>query len=235
MCRSMVLPAALLAAATPAAAGPISTDIWDISQGVVVTAQSGVVPTSSARNLLGAAEGTVEAGNVLFRDDRPAGFVHFVEWRTPVPVLVTGFNLFAIHDGAPFDANERGFRRFTLLARDPATGDFGSVFEFFPTNPYTQAGPDFLLVAAALAPLTAQEFRAEFEQFGDRTPPARGPRVIELDGFGSVAPGTAAVPEPATALLLATGAGVAGAYARGRARGRRPAGDGGTGSPDPRA
>ncbi len=59
--------------------------------------------------------------------------------------------------------------------------------------------------------MTSQIFRAEFIQRGDANPSARGPRVLELDGFGSV------VPEPGAVALLALGA--AGLLAIARRRG----------------
>jgi hypothetical protein len=46
-----------------------------------------------ARDIFGGAfaQSSNEVGNVLFSDNTPAGFVHFVEWRTAAPVTVTAF------------------------------------------------------------------------------------------------------------------------------------------------
>jgi hypothetical protein len=179
---------------------PTTNDLWDINQGSFVTAHSGTTSLSSPANMFGGVSPmSAEPFNTLFRDDQLAGFVHFVEWGTPTPVLVESFNLFATHDGPPFDANQRGFRRFTLFAKDPETGIFEQVFEFFPTNPYTIIGPEGLLISTTISPVIAHEFRAEFEQFGDAIPSARGPRVRELDGFG------VAIPEPSSLTLFGLG------------------------------
>ena len=76
---------------------PSTNDLWDISQGSVVTGTSGVhVPYSDIRDMFGGTFSPVEPGVTVFDDGRPAGFVHYVEWRTPTPVTVNAFNLFAV-------------------------------------------------------------------------------------------------------------------------------------------
>jgi hypothetical protein len=181
-----------------------NADLWDVSQGSVVTANSpvrdnGPADRSSPRDMFGATEGSVESGNTLFGNQQLAGFVHFVEWQTPTPIRLDSFKLYAIHDGAPSDANQRGFSRFNLLARNPTTQDFELIYTFQPTNPYTVIGPNFLLVDTSVTPMIAQDFRAEFVQFGDSSPTQRGPRVVELDGFG-------VVPAPGALLVALMGA-----------------------------
>jgi PEP-CTERM motif len=171
------------------------SDLWDLSRGSVVTADSGVFSDFPVGNMFGGTGGSGNWDYTIFDDSHLAGFVHYVEWRTPAPVRLSSFNLYANHDGPPFDANERGFSRFTLMARNPATLQFEPLYTYVPTNPYQFIGPDFLLVSAVVPPIVAQEFRAEFVQYGDRTPTARGPRIDELDGFGTV------VPEPSAFAL----------------------------------
>lgn len=101
-------------------------------------------------------------------------------------MVITNINLVARHDGDGRDANERGFRRFTLYVWN--TGAWHNVYEYYPTNPYG-GGPNYPELVALelnvnLTNTIGQKFRAEFEQYGDRTKNARGPRIVELDGYG---------------------------------------------------
>jgi len=188
-------------AVASAAQGQTTNDLWDVSRGNIVTAHSGVLDippnfTSSINNMFGARRGTVEIGNTIFSDDHSTGFTHFVEWRTPSPIVLNGFRLYAAHDGDA-DANRRGFRTFNLFA-DSGAG-FQQIYTYTPTNPYNPNGGanrNVLALTAGVTPVTAKNFRAEFVQFGDVTPFTRGPRVLELDAIG------VAVPEPGTLALF---------------------------------
>ena len=63
---------------------PSTNDLWDISQGSVVTGTSGAdVPYSDIRDMFGGQFSEVDPGTTLFADGRPPGFVHYVEWQTP--------------------------------------------------------------------------------------------------------------------------------------------------------
>ena len=160
-------------------------DLWDLSNGTVVTSSSPTYPQASIENTFGATLGTLESEETpettIFADGQPAGTVHFIEWETPGEVTLGQFNLYANHDAAPFDANERGFTRFVLYAENPATQQFEQIFELEPTNPYSYLEPNsFLLATSTLdEPVRARRFRAEFTQWGD----LNGPRLFELDGF----------------------------------------------------
>ncbi len=185
--RMAILSATVLLAASGLASRAVAgsvMDLWDTSRGTIVTAHSEDLSSFPVENMFGASLGGYDYA--IFGDRELAGFVHFVQWRTPKPIRLTGFYLYANHDGPPYDANERGFSRFTLLAQNPVTLNFEPLFSYYPSNPYTYIGSSFLLVSAAVTPTVAQNFRAEFVQFGDRTPSARGPRVAELDGYGSI-------------------------------------------------
>jgi len=166
---------------------PSNADLWDVTQGSIVTSTSGVQRRTggAVRDMFGAMENAVpiERGSTVFKDGQLKGFVHFVEWQTPHPVTIDRVDLYAHHDGPGFDANERGFSRFTLLARDLGTGVFDARLEFSPDNPYDHIGISSLLMSEEIPPVTARQFRAEFVQFGDRSPGQRGPRIVELDGF----------------------------------------------------
>jgi hypothetical protein len=185
-----------------ALAQPVSTDLWDVSGGTVITNNSPVLNagglTSDIRNLLGGTGGNVETTSTIFQSFTPPGTVHFVEWRTPSPIVLTSFKLFANGDG-PANGNHREFDRFTLFTKNLNSGMFEQLFNLTPTHPYTFAVPgQQLLVSTNVPPTLAQEFRAEFLQFGDATFTS-GPRIRELDGFGTVAP------EPSTLALLGIG------------------------------
>ncbi len=152
-------------------------DVWDVSQGTIVTTNSGTVAVSSPNDLLGARESTVEPGSTIFRDDQSAGFVHFVEWRTPAPVTINAFTLYANDDGA--QTGDRGFSEFHLLVRNPSTLLFEQIYSFSPAaNPYPDGE---VVVRAVVTPVVAQDFRAEFVQAAGTGTPARGPRIREID------------------------------------------------------
>jgi hypothetical protein len=118
----------------------------------------------------------------IFTDNRPAGFVHYIEWRTTNAVAVRSFHLHAQGDGADVD-NGREFDRFTLKTKSPGSSSFDrvlytSTFQHpFRFKDYSQR----LLVAANVPSVVASEFRAEFTDRGNRF--WSGPRIIELDGF----------------------------------------------------
>ena len=184
-----------------------SDDLWDVRRGTTVTASSPVLNGSNIRNMFGDAQGWIEAGigydATLFSDNYYAGYTHYVEWQTIAPVTIRSFNLVANHDGDTiYNANQRGFSKFALFAK--LGSDWEELYEYYPTNPYggganyTHWG--FLELYAIVPETTAQNFRAEFVQYGDSIPSAMGPRIQELDGYATV------IPEPATLLLLGLGA-----------------------------
>lgn len=122
-----------------------------------------------------------------FSDNQTNGFTHFVEWSTPSPIELKQIRLFAAGDGSFFN-NEREFDRFNLLAK---TGtNYETVLTFTPTHPYSFVdASNQLMLDTNFAAVTASDFRAEFMQY-DGHRGFDGPRVIELDGFGTVLPST---------------------------------------------
>ena len=154
-----------------------TNDLWDVSGGTIITTNSGA-GSSALENIFGGTLSSPEPGTAFFRDDRSAGFVHFVEWKTPGLVKLTGFQLKAVDDGAS-SGGRRGFSEFRLYARDPLTQTFQLISSYTPTNPYPLGDVDLV---RNVTPLVAQEFRAEFVQFFAGSFP--GPRIVELDGFG---------------------------------------------------
>jgi hypothetical protein len=176
----------LLVAASQAVPPVASDDLWDITQGAVVTDNSPVQSGghySDITNMFGECEGYPEACNTLFQDGQPAGTLHWVEWQTPEPVTLQSFHLLAYHDGPPRDANARGFSQFNLYYHDG--NDWVELYEYFPSNPYGMgSNGNVLALCDNVSETNAQHFRAEFVQYGNY-PAADAPRIVELDGFST--------------------------------------------------
>jgi hypothetical protein len=159
-------------------------DLWDISQGAVVTGASGVYGGFDARDVFGGAFGWVEYGHCVFADGQPPSFVHYVEWQTPNPVMVGGLALFALGDG-PAINNQREFEQFVLKAKSsPSAPDYDlTVFTYTAVHPYDFVSPtNKMLIFTNFTPVTASFFRAEFIQHNAATG-YEGPRIYELDGY----------------------------------------------------
>jgi len=164
-----------------------TNDLWDINSGAVVTRHSGEASPYHIENAFGGRLATVPGAQIydhIFTDGRPAGFVHFVEWRTPAPVILRSFHLHSQGDGPAVD-NGREFETFRLFAKTAgANSPFTLLYEFTPSHPFQFVNfAQRLILAANVGPLLAQEFRAEFVDRGNRF--WSGPRVMELDGFSS--------------------------------------------------
>ena len=182
---------------------PDADDLWNINQGAVVTDSSPLIGGSDIGDMFGGEAGSVESGKTLFADDLAVGTVHYVEWQTPAPVTISNFRLFANADG---DTGDRSFKRFSLFARDLVTGNFKSISEFSSADPYTdtpcnQTPSGFLEVSINTPVTTAQEFRAEFEQFAPASG-ASGPRIRELDGFADPDPEGCILPSSNVATII---------------------------------
>lgn len=206
---------------------PTTDDLWDISQGTVVTSNSPLYPGFHAENAFGDTNGPLGSGNLIFADHQPVETVHSIEWRTTQPITLEKFRLFAVHrtsrplnSGCTFpDARVRGFKYFRLYAKTE-NGDWQQVYELDPivNGHYKIANEEYqgvleydrptgrepFLHEGVVAPIYAQEFKAEFIQGGDPTDGTQcslwrnetGPRVVELDGFGSTEPPQPEAPEP---------------------------------------
>jgi hypothetical protein len=163
---------------------PSTEDLWDVSQGVVVTGTSGIRFGFDALDMFGAENSPIGPGHTIFADDQPPGFVHYIEWQTTNPVLVGRINLFAAGD-SPLYLNQREFDRFVLRAKSPGSATFDMVvIDYTPTHPYELLDQDSsLLLSARISPFRSQEFRAEFTQFTAGRG-YDGPRIFELDAFG---------------------------------------------------
>lgn len=174
------------------------SDLWDTSQGTIVTAHSSYRPGGyDSRDVFGGAFGSgigLETGGVIFTDGQQAGYVHSIEWRTTAPVTLGSFSFYASEDLSPL---QRAVARFRLLAKsaNSATYDL-TLYDYTPQQPYNWVDQSqYLLLTANISAVTAQDFRAEFFDLGGSF---NGPRIVELDGF-------APVPEPTSLILFAAG------------------------------
>jgi membrane carboxypeptidase/penicillin-binding protein PbpC len=168
---------------------PSSFDLWDANLGGTVSAQSDLQATSAPNGLF-------DDGETGFAN-ATEGTVHFVEWSTPAPVLVTTVRLFARGENLN-NANLGEFSSFTLKAKSPGSATFDiTVGTFTPAHPYILLDSETAaLLDTVIPPTQASAFRAEFVQVG-----ASGPRVIELDAFGTrplVVPAVVVQPESQT-------------------------------------
>ena len=210
---------------------PMSTDdLWDVSKGSTVTATSGILTPSSywgsfPEGMFGGYNTSyIEPSNTIFADYQAAGTTHWIEWQSLNAMTLRSFNLVASHDGAG-NINKRGFTEFRLFARSNPGDSWTSVYTYAtdPDNDSNYGGGTTYTNTWALelgvdlsSAITAQYFRAEFDQAGSPSN-ASGPRILELDGYDTFLDGTTPVPEPATMLLFGTGlAGLAGFRTRKR-------------------
>jgi hypothetical protein len=160
-------------------------DLWDLSEGAVVTGSSAISGGFDARDIFGGVFGTIDDGQCIFLDNQAPDFVHYIEWQTPTDVTVGRFVLFAEGDG-PASNNQREFAQFVLRAKSsPGAPDYDlTLFTYdVPDHPYAYVDPtNRIVLYTNFTPVTAASFRAEFVQrttggFFD------APRIWELDGY----------------------------------------------------
>ncbi|WP_457322188.1 PEP-CTERM sorting domain-containing protein [Roseateles sp. P5_E11] len=196
LARGTLIASLLAAGLTQAASAASATDAWDVSQGSAVTQfiANPALPGNGPGMFGGdAGENSPFSGerfNTIFPDLLPTGTVHVIEWATPAPITLLGWQLEAAADGGN---GARSFAHFTLSAE--IGGAWVAVSSVDTLALYVD---QHLQLGDSFAPVTASHFRAEFTQatsfFG-----ASGPRVVELDAI------TAAVPEPGTWALMLGG------------------------------
>ncbi len=197
----------------PARAISISyDDLWDISQGNIVTAHSQLHhPTgffgmsgfsSDSRNMFGGYFGWSGFGGwfphyeTYFDQSCLAGTIHWIEWQTPSLITLRSFNLVAMHAPPPYDISfaGSGFSQFRLQWADTSGGPWTTLYELSDSDPdgdlYYGGGPtytedNYLELAVNVDPTTAQYWRAEFVKYSDCINAATdwGVRIDELDGY----------------------------------------------------
>lgn len=202
-CACVVIILAIAAAwALPARAFfgtfPVSDDVWDVKQGGAITGSSDILAGSSAWNMIGACEGSVEpySGSALFADNASSGSWHWIRHSTPTDVHIISFNVFASNDGPGAYARSFDYIRLSYI---PTGGtQWVTYYEAPIAVPYLYE-EEFgqLLFSHTLDhAITGHQFQAEFRQHTD-VEYAKGPRVLELDGFVTA-------PEPGSVLCICT-------------------------------
>jgi hypothetical protein len=160
-------------------------DRFDISTGVVVTSNTPVFSGSDVRDMLGGAFSTEKppAGRFDTRfADRGAGQVDTVFFSTPSPVTVAGYHLWLLASNEDIGVNNRDVTSFQLLVNGTAV----STVSIIPLGGSFLAayGSEFIEVSDTFpTPITASSFEAIFTANNGQFP---GPRVVELDGFGTL-------------------------------------------------
>ena len=173
----------------------VNNDLWDVSQGTIVTSTSGYA--NDPLNVFGKSFGVPNPPDSYFVDGKPAGFSHFIEFKTVNPVTVRSLNVWGGDDRVIGAFGQRAFNEFRLFGWNGTS--FVKLIDNPITVPYAQQSPfggDGALTVSQVIPggFTSDTWRAEFVQ-----PPAfngtlYGPRVLEMDAFPDV-------PEPGIGLV----------------------------------
>jgi hypothetical protein len=183
----------------------VTTDIFDTSQGASVLGSSamlGCCGGSQPQNSFGGMFG-VEPPHTLFSDGPGPGSLDFINFQTGNLIDLTGYDAVIADDsddpGNPGNPN-RGSSSFSLFSSPDSSFTVLNLVSTtaLPSSYASNYGTNAILISDTFAPVRAQFFRIEIT----RTT-AGGPRIREIDGVGTVA-----VPEPASAALLAVGAGL---------------------------
>lgn len=164
----------------------VTSDVWDFSLGgrIVTTTQTHPFAGGPDPSLLigaTATNGWVEPTRLLFNDGPGAGTVDIVEWQTASAINLDSFSLRLAQDGG---TGNRGTSEFKLFG----TQD-GVIFSqlsggLVPLDAGAMQFPATLITDNALTGATTalRGFRLEITRLT-----AGGPRLVEMDGFGSAA------------------------------------------------
>ncbi|MCC6729844.1 MAG: hypothetical protein IT208_10950 [Chthonomonadales bacterium] len=189
----------LAAAIILGACGPSGAQNWFASaNGNTVDAYSALIPGFAVTDMFGTTLGTVEAGNTIFVDGLPEFTTHYVEFHTAQLVDIYTVNLYATGDAGSNYPDYRDFLTFNLYAGQTP----GSLTQYIGYSPGHPEVPETLPLQhtfgiGAGSPITAQYFRAEFLQYQAGGPGngLGGPRILELEGYGTIS-AQQPVPEP---------------------------------------
>ena len=165
-----------------------------------ITGSSPVVSGSDVRDMFGGHFGSF-GDATIFVSNGVAGFDYTVSFTTTSPINLSAYSLYLAEDTPAFGSTEgaRSVTRFRLLAGSTIISDVlllnaGQTY----AGRYGAAdlgGIAGLLMNDTFAPVTSSSFQAIFtsNNFGNN-----GPRVLELDAVGTIAP----VPEPSTMMPM---------------------------------
>jgi hypothetical protein len=204
MKRSMFLLSVLFLSSLSNAADlsivPVYNDLWDVSNGTVVTGNSQLCESAyKAKDIFGATSFSYEAGSVLFADGYAPPYIHWVEWQTPTVVTVKAFNLFAGEDYfSDEDCLRRTFSRIRLYEWDGS--NWVNFFDAAPIMPYYVPVPGSMPMPFSIIlpeTVSSNRWRVEFDQQIWWEGGYYGPRIAELDAF--------ATPEPMSMFLFCLG------------------------------
>lgn len=197
----------LLALSAPAWAFTDTSDLWDIKQGNVVTDwnTAGVYYGSDIRNMFGGEFGTIEIGNTIFWDSATIypGYLAGVSWKTPTAIDLGRFILSVAADGNYPTSYNRAIQGFNLYASNTdltfysnwGVPIYSSGYLAPPLGHYINGIYYYKIDHTFTDSISAQYFKADIV-YGSNT---TGPRIIELDGYGSP------VPLPGAVWLLGSG------------------------------
>lgn len=178
---SCALIANLMTAVVAQSNKPAATDLWDITQGTVITSRNSTF--WNERALLGenGHDFAPENTYMYFGDGSPEPFVHTMDWKTENPVIVEKIRLFAVGD---YPDTFREFSSITIKAKSVGSAVFDqTLVTFSPSHPYTFFDrSEWLLFDKPVTATAAREFRAELIAYSG------APRLRELDAFGTIVP-----------------------------------------------
>lgn len=191
----------------------VNNDLWDVSQGTLVTAHSSM-PTDPL-NIFGKSFGAPNPADSYFSDGKPVGFSHFVEFQTSTVETIRSINVWGGDDRSANAFGRRAFNEFRLYGWDGTA--FILLLDDPITVPYVQQSPfggDGALNVHQDIPggFTTDKWRAEFVQTAPYQGTLYGPRVLEMDAFDTFLDGTTgpapAVPLPPAVFLGSISAGM---------------------------
>lgn len=161
---------------------PVTTDAWDVAQGVVVTGHSALkpAPESPIEHMFGGGDSVTSLAKFSGNG--------WVEWQTPTPIKIDNFSIYS----DPRPTNHHGeFSSFTLYYRNADDTNWEVLYQSGQYNGYPGLDHNLIVATHVTQATATTKYRATFfENTADV-------RVIELDGF--------AVPEPGTGMLALLG------------------------------
>jgi hypothetical protein len=174
----------------------VTTDLFDVSQGTIVTNSSPLFPNFTAEGTFGSTSPqAIEGFRTIFADTPIA--TDFITFTTPTAVNLSSYRLILGEDGN--GSGNRAAVAFRLYASN-SSGDVlshlvsGSAIG--QTYTLTYGSPQIEINDSISVP-NVQFFRLELDRSG-----TSGPRVFELDGFGTAVPEASAFLMPIIALVL---------------------------------